>query len=125
MPEALAKAADWSRLSLDKTGSLTDPQGASLTTDLFYTVPLHGDHGELSCPLGVRVLFEHQSTVDPLMAFRLLKYVVARWDKFLEQNPKSKRLPPIVSVVLYHGKRPWRAPQGIQEMVQAALMRGG
>ncbi|KYF63223.1 hypothetical protein BE11_46980 [Sorangium cellulosum] len=47
-------------------------------------------------------LFEHQSTTHPLMAFRLLEYMVRIWKGHLERHPRSTRLPAILPVVLHH-----------------------
>ncbi|AUX48321.1 uncharacterized protein SOCE26_098550 [Sorangium cellulosum] len=44
--------------------------------------------------LFVYVLFEHQSRTHPLMAFRLLEYMVRIWQGHLERQPKATRLRP-------------------------------
>ncbi|MGQ0504334.1 MAG: Rpn family recombination-promoting nuclease/putative transposase, partial [Myxococcaceae bacterium] len=43
------------------------------------------------------LLFEHQSGVDAMMPFRLLCYVTRVWERWLKENPKARRLPPVVS----------------------------
>ena len=53
------------------------------------------------------VLMEHQSTPDPLMAYRMLVYLVRIWEKYVRLNPKVRRLPVIVPVVIYQGQRRW------------------
>lgn len=55
----------------------------------------------------VYVLLEHQSTSDPLMAFRVLRYIVRIWDAFLAEHPRSERLPAILPVVVHHSQRGW------------------
>ncbi len=47
-------------------------------------------------------LFEHQSTSDELMAFRLLLYVVQIIQQHLQQG--NDKLPIILPAVVYHGK---------------------
>jgi len=53
------------------------------------------------------LLMEHQSTPDPLMAYRMLRYEVLIWEKYLELNPKTRTFPVIVPVVIYQGQRRW------------------
>lgn len=66
----------------------------------------------------IYVLFEHQSTVDRLMALRVLRYMVCIWTQWLEDEPgRPERLPPIVPIVVYHGQRPWNAAQSFQDLV--------
>jgi hypothetical protein len=58
------------------------------------------------------LLLEFQSTPEPFMAVRLLVYVgllleeLIRTQKLRPMDP----LPPVLPVVLYNGKRPWKAP---------------
>lgn len=45
-------------------------------SDLLFTAPLDGRDAF------VYVLVEHQSSSDPLMAFRMLRYITRIWDRF-------------------------------------------
>ncbi|MGE0710329.1 MAG: Rpn family recombination-promoting nuclease/putative transposase [Planctomycetota bacterium] len=70
----------------------------------------------------VYVLAEAQSTNEPLMTFRVLRYMVRIWSWWLErqaeagnQNPKT--LPLIVPVVVYTGEGHWSAPVSFQELI--------
>jgi hypothetical protein len=58
------------------------------------------------------VLLEFQSTPDHFMAVRLLVYVGLLLQELIrgERLRPGERLPPILPIVLYNGKRPWRAP---------------
>jgi predicted transposase/invertase (TIGR01784 family) len=56
-------------------------------SDLQFTVPLDGRDAF------VYALVEHQSSADPLMAFRMLRYVTRIWDQYLREHEKAKRLP--------------------------------
>jgi len=60
----------------------------------------------------VYLLLEFQSTPEPFMAVRLLVYVGLLLQELIRtQGFKAKdRLPPILPVVFYNGRRPWRAP---------------
>ena len=57
-------------------------------------------------------LLEFQSTSDPFMAVRLLTYVALLYSGLVRAKAVTLKegLPAVVSVVLYNGKRPWKAP---------------
>lgn len=61
------------------------------------------------------LLLEFQSTPEPFMAVRLLVYMGLLLQELIRtQGLKgTDRLPPILPVVLYNGKRPWRAPRDL------------
>ena len=46
------------------------------------------------------VLLEHQSTPDPWLRLRLLKYSIRIWERDRQRHPKEGRLRPIVPLVL-------------------------
>ena len=57
------------------------------------------------------ILFEHQSTADPDMAFRMYEYVFLL-HRHLRNNGTVKaqgRAPPVLPVIVYNGARPWTA----------------
>jgi hypothetical protein len=43
------------------------------------------------------------------MAYRLLRYLVRIWERWLAEHPGRDALPVIVPIVLYHGAAPWSA----------------
>jgi hypothetical protein len=63
------------------------------------------------------VLFEHQSTDDALMAFRLLRYMVRIWEKHLQQHQEATRLPAILPIVLHHSERGWASATSFHDLV--------
>ena len=69
------------------------------------------------------VLLELQSTVDFLMPFRLLQYMVQIWRETYNNTPKEERerkgfrLPAIVPAVLYNGENNWSAKMNFREML--------
>jgi predicted transposase/invertase (TIGR01784 family) len=111
MPAAVAEAIDWATLA-PSPGDFVDAVLRERFTDLRFTVAWRGGGDAL-----VYVLFEHQSTCDDLMAFRLLRYLVRIWDHWLSEHPHAKTLPMIVPVVLYHGDRLWSAPVAFDELL--------
>lgn len=69
--------------------------------------------------LYVYLLLEFQSTVDRFMAVRLMTYIGLLYQDLLKQQTfkKSQKLPPIVPVVLYNGKKRWTAPVQLSELI--------
>ena len=65
----------------------------------------------------VHAVIEHASSVDPSMAFRLLRYRVRVWEREMETTGVRDRLPPVYAVVVYHGKARWTAPRSVLDMV--------
>jgi predicted transposase YdaD len=104
VPPAVAEALDWPTLA-PCAGNFVDPVLRERYTDVLFSVTWRGAGEAL-----VYVLFEHQSTSDPRMAFRLLRYLVRIWERWLTDHPRAEALPVIVPVVLYHGAEPWSAP---------------
>lgn len=54
----------------------------------------------------VYLLFEHKSVPEELVTLQLLRYDVQIWEKAARQG--RKKLPPIVPLVIYHGRERWR-----------------
>ncbi|MCG7602195.1 Rpn family recombination-promoting nuclease/putative transposase [Halomonas sp. McH1-25] len=69
------------------------------------------------------ILLEFQSSVDRTMPIRLMHYVACFYNELLKQKviTPGQGLPPVFSVVLYNGSKPWTAPLDIYEMVQPEL----
>lgn len=113
LPAALAARIDFSSLRL-QPGSFIDEALAASYSDLLFTARLE------QTSLFVYVLFEHQSTTPPLMAFRLLAYMVRIWQGHLARHPKATRLPAILPVVLHHSKAGWSAAVSFQDLLNVA-----
>ncbi|MGQ9557934.1 MAG: Rpn family recombination-promoting nuclease/putative transposase [Desulfurispora sp.] len=77
------------------------------------------------------VLLELQSTVDYLMPFRLLLYMVEIWREIYNNTPpkvresKRFRLPAIIPLVLYNGKPRWTAATSFQDILAAGEQFAG
>ena len=62
-------------------------------------------------------LIEHQSTVDYFMPYRIMEYQV----EILRSNShlfmdKKKKIPRVISIVIYTGKNNWNVEQDIRNM---------
>ncbi|WP_434044558.1 MULTISPECIES: Rpn family recombination-promoting nuclease/putative transposase [Sorangium] len=110
LPAALAARIDFASLAL-QSGSFIDEELAASQSDLLFSARL------AEAPLFIYVLFEHQSTTHPLMAFRLLEYMVRVWKGHLERHPRSTRLPAILPVVLHHSDTGWTAAVTFQDVI--------
>lgn len=63
-------------------------------------------------------LIEHQSTPDQLMPFRVLQYMCEIISKHLD-NTKRKKIPLVVPLVVYNGKKTYKYSNDIKELVDA------
>ena len=103
LPPALAERLDWSSLTLEET-SFVDEALQESESDLLYTVRAQ----ETEQVSHLYVLFEHQSSPDKWMRFRLLKYMCRIWDASFKQHPEQKELRAIIPLVFYQGEQRWR-----------------
>ena len=69
--------------------------------------------------LYVYLLIEFQSTVDRLMALRLMVYVGLLYQQLVNDKEVEfgALLPPVLPIVLYNGRKPWRAPLDVSELI--------
>ncbi|MEL6185951.1 MAG: Rpn family recombination-promoting nuclease/putative transposase [Myxococcota bacterium] len=112
IPQELAEQVAWSTLRVEPTDFLHASLEA-LHVDLLFSAQL--EDGGL---IDFLILLEHQSTVDPRMAFRILRYVVRIWTK----RSRGPRLPFVVPIVLYNGPRPWNAPTDVRDLVSVPAL---
>ena len=85
----------------------------AVETDLLYRVRWAGREAFLY------VLLEHQSGVEVLMAFRMLRYVVRIWERWLRGHEGATSLPPVIPLVLYHGRGRWTAATELTDLIDA------
>ena len=85
MPAALVARLVFATLAL-RPGSYVDEALKERHSDLLFSIQTIG-----GAPLLVYLLFEHQSTVDTLMVYRLLRYMVRIWEDYLAAHPEAKR----------------------------------
>jgi hypothetical protein len=111
LPVPLVDGVNWSTLR-KAPGSFVDESLRSRHSDLLFDVQLTDGR-----PLRVFVLFEHQSSSDRWMAWRLLRYMVKIWDQWLAEHPEARRLPLIYPLVLFHGPDAWEGPKDFKELL--------
>jgi predicted transposase YdaD len=111
LPPRFAARLDLATLALEP-GSFVDDQLKERQSDLLYSVATGAGRTVL-----VYLLLEHQSTVDELMAFRLLRYLVRIWERYVAMHPSTTRLPIIVPVVLHHSEDGWTAGTAFEDLL--------
>ncbi|HEX8703610.1 MAG TPA: Rpn family recombination-promoting nuclease/putative transposase [Myxococcaceae bacterium] len=113
LPPELVSQVDWESLRLEPS-NVVDTKLRETESDLLFSARLRGGK-----PLLFYVLLEHQSSVDPWMAWRMLRYVLRQLENWRQQHPDSAGLPVIVPLVLYHGvEGGWTAPRRVEDLFE-------
>ncbi len=110
-PKEIVEVIDFRYLKLNNR-SYVDEKLAEKHSDIVYRTRIRGKLAFLY------ILFEHQSTPDYWIIFRLLCYMTNLWRESIEREPKAKHLPVILPVVLYHGARKWNVPGSFTELIE-------
>lgn len=101
LPSQLVSLIDWAALT-PLPDSFVDSHYQASHADLLFATTLSGR----DCL--IYLLFEHQSTEDPFMALRLLRYLVRIWETYLKEHPDASKLPVVLPVVLMQNAREWK-----------------
>ncbi len=112
VPDDVAARVDWDALEPLSCSFVSD-QLRSTYSDLLFRTRLDGHQAY------IYVLMEHQSRSDPFMALRMLDYVVAIWNRYLDEHPKAKSLPAVIPLVVHASPRghTWRAPTEVADLI--------
>ena len=102
LPDTVRNSFDWRTLTLVE-GTFIDEDLRESQSDLLYEV----QHTSTGQPVSMYMLFEHQSSPDPWIRLRLLRYCCRIWEGDLRGGPDRHELRPIVPVVFYQGERGW------------------
>jgi predicted transposase YdaD len=112
LPRKLTRRIDWSTLNL-ASGSFIDPEFAATSSDLLFTAQIDDR------PAFLYILFEHQNQEDPLLALRLLTYMLRIWNDHLRNNPGAAKLPPILPLVLAQDNKPWKSSTRFADLIDS------
>ncbi|MEL6340907.1 MAG: Rpn family recombination-promoting nuclease/putative transposase, partial [Myxococcota bacterium] len=117
LPEALAAALDLA--SIESAGTeFVDARLQQTEPDIVLKMKtVNGAQALLF------VVLEHQSSVDPWMAYRMSRSTMRLWESWRAKNRKASLLPVVIPVVLYHGDAPWQAEANIGELIEGADVR--
>ena len=110
LPEPILQQIDLDTLVISKD-SFVDEELRHHYSDLLYTVK----HRQKD--LHLYLLFEHKSSPDHWIALQLLRYMVRIWEQSRKQQPKAKKLPIIIPLVLYHGRNTWKIPKNFNSLL--------
>ena len=117
----IVASLDFSKVQLVNTTFIPDNLREQ-ESDMVFLLPFRdADETEVM----IYILIEHQSTVDPVMAFRLLFYMCLIWDqqrqKWVSENvPKSAwRFRPIIPVLFYTGEERWQTLPSLETLIDA------
>jgi predicted transposase/invertase (TIGR01784 family) len=102
LPPELLKRINIKQAKLENCSFIDDAYKGT-EADIVFTVPMDG----ATCY--IYLLLEHQSEIDPFIAFRLLVYRIRIMERHLKQYP-DQPLPLIYSMVIYNGEQPWETP---------------
>jgi predicted transposase YdaD len=117
LPAPLVARLDLAGLRL-VNGSFVDEELNNRHADVLMRTRLDGREAF------IYALIEHQSSPDPMMPLRMLRYVMRIWDRYLQEHPKAKRLPMIVPLVVYQGARRWTYPVELSELLDVDAETG-
>jgi Putative transposase, YhgA-like/Domain of unknown function (DUF4351) len=110
LPAELCARIDFTKLAV-VPGSFVDANLRFRHTDVLYRAVIGGKEAL------IYLLHEHQSRVEALMGFRVLRYEVRIWDHYIAAHPQTKKLPPILAVVVYHGETGWYAATSFEDLL--------
>ena len=103
LPDRIVRMLDLESIEVSRE-SFVDRKLASYQSDILIQTHLRRS------PLLIYILVEHKSYPYRWTVFQLLKYMVRIWEKWLAQNSKIRKLPPIIPMIFYHGSKKWRLP---------------
>ena len=112
LPATIAARIDFATLALC-AGSYVDQALKERHSDLLFSATIDAR------PVLLYLLFEHQSSVDGMMGFRLLRYEVRIWERWQRDNPHAPRLPVILPVVLHHSVDGWSGSTAFEDLLDA------
>ena len=111
LPKDLLAVTDLEHLELQDRNFLNELREEA-EVDVLYKTLIDGREAYLY------LLLEHQSSIDKLMPFRVLKYIVHVMDRHVKLTGK-KVLPLVYPLVVYHGRKKWPYSTDIREIVDA------
>lgn len=110
LPPALVDAIRWPTLRR-LPDTFVDRLLSTRAGDLFFHVEI-GESGAL-----LQVLLEHKSKVERCTALQQSSYTVRLLEGWLQDHAPEHSLPPVLTIVLYHGEKPWEEATSVHELV--------
>ena len=66
----------------------------------------------------LHLLLEHKSGADRWTPLQTLGYTVRLWEAHRRRAPRSRWLPPVITVVVHHGRRGWTGTTDVFDLVE-------
>jgi predicted transposase/invertase (TIGR01784 family) len=110
----LAALIRWGTLKVEKI-HFVDRGLRGRYADLLFSARMGDEPG--AADVYMNVLLEHQSSVDPLMIFRMGSTMWRRWDQLVRDDPRRKTLPLIVPILIHHSETGWTAATAFEDLV--------
>ena len=95
LPKSLRDECDLTTLQLLSSSFIEDSLRPYIS-DVLYSMKTKQGKGY------IYALVEHQSSADPHMAFRMMRYSIAAMQQHLDE--KNKKLPLVIPILFYHGR---------------------
>lgn len=109
LPPALSTTIEWAALEFHP-GTFIDEQLRGSEADLLFRVKAQNDE------VFLYLLWEHQSSPSPLMALRLLSYMVRIWTQQAQDQSGTVKLSPVLPVVLAQDNRSWKISERFRDL---------
>ena len=109
LPSDIVGLLDLESLEIRKD-SFIDKELKEYFSDILYGVDMKGGRSSY-----VYVLFEHKSYPEPLIGLHLLRYMVRIWEQAIKLG-ETRPLPPVIPVVVYHGRSKWKVGPEFQDL---------
>lgn len=101
LPAEITDDLDFSALSISRD-TFVDKKLSRSFADILYHARFKGK------PAYVYFLFEHKSWEPDFPGIQLLKNMTYIWEAHVKQYNDTKKLPPIIPLLIYHGASPWQ-----------------
>jgi len=91
--------------------------------DILFKANFQDDKDDVKKEVIIYMLIEHQSSIDPIMPFRILYYMTQIWESQRREWESQKiplknwRFHPILPVIFYTGKESWNASLEMKNLI--------
>ena len=109
LPENILDEVDLTDINIAKD-SFVDKELKESFSDILYNVSINDRDGY------IYLLFEHKSYLDKMTPVQLLSYITDIWELHENQSTEDK-LPPIIPILIYHGKKRWSFGDQLSELI--------
>jgi predicted transposase/invertase (TIGR01784 family) len=102
LPAEITENLDFSTMEQDKD-TFIDQHLTRCYADVLYYIHFKDN------PAYLYFLYEHKSSEPDFPGLHLLKNMTFIWDKHLVKYKETKKLPPIIPMLVYHGEYAWKS----------------